>query len=367
MLAHEPSSEVRGMLASKLAADYRSNNFSKSEEKLAIDIFHLLLKDADVTIRTSMSEQLAHCAKAPRDIVLQLSRDIAAVSVPILEHSTVLSEDDLIEIVKSTKEVIKLCAIARRDSISEELSGSLIESSNVIVLQNLFKNRGAAITASQFLSALEFANDSNNLMETLVERGGLPLTVAEKIYSSATDEIRYSLSRQYKLNKTYVSEIANDAREWALLGLAPIGDHVNPRDDEQAQDLIDELHTNDRLSHSLLMRALCAGNMSIFECGIAKLANVPRINARILLMEGSGMGFKGIYAAANMPEGFCEAVKVLLRISLEETDFGRTHREDFRKRVIERIYMGKYNRTVENMEYLLSIIGGRIAASADAH
>ena len=114
------------------------------------------------------------------------------------------------------------------------------------------------------------------------------------------------------------------------------------------------------------MRALCVGNLAVFEMGIARLADIPRINARLLLMESSGKGFAGIYQAAGLPDGFFEAVHVLLRISLEETEFGRVKHNDFRKRVIDRIYIERYNHTVENMEYLLSIIGGRMIP-AHAH
>jgi len=366
-LAQEPSMEVRGMLASKIAAEYRYSRFTKSEEAVAVDIFRVLLKDATATIRASIAEQLAHCPDMPHDIIWSLANDATQVAAPVLEFSSVLTEDDLISIVRSTREVIKLCAVARRESISEALSGCLIEKANSMVLQNLFRNRGAYISADQLLEAWDVIAIDETLIETLVHRGGLPLSIAEKLYNVASDEVKFSLSKQYHLASPILDKAANDSREWTVLGLAPSVDSLNPRNDDQVEDLVDELYVNGRLTHSLLVRALCAGNMGIFECGMAKLADVPRINARILLTEASGLGIDAIYKAAAMPEGFFEAIKVLLRISLEETEFGRTQRADFRKRVIERIYVEKHNRTVENMEYLLSIIGGKITAPANVH
>jgi len=81
-------------------------------------------------------------------------------------------------------------------------------------------------------------------------------------------------------------------------------------------------------------------------------------------MDSGSLGFAAIYKnGTTCRKDFFEAIKTLLQISLEETEFGRAKRSDFRRRVIDRIYMENYHHTVENMEYLLSIIGGRIAAT----
>jgi len=60
-------------------------------------------------------------------------------------------------------------------------------------------------------------------------------------------------------------------------------------------------------------------------------------------------------------------VETLLKISLEETEYGRLRRMDFCKRVVDKIYLEGYHRTVENMEYLIAITGGRVAAKSSLH
>jgi len=366
-LTQEPSPKVRGLLAGKIALEYRDNQFSEVESAVAVDIFRLLIKDAEVKIRRALAEQLAHCPHAPHDIILKLANDEAEVAGFILEHSSVLTEEDLISIVQSTYEVIKLCAIARRQSISEDLSTSLIETSNTLVMQNLFRNKSAAIGERPMMKAWEKITGSDTLLETLVEHGRLPLIIAEKLFLAVSEEYKYRLSKQYRFSTPLINKATNDVREWELLGITPADEKADPSDEDLVEDLVDELHVKGRLTHSLLMRALCVGNLKVFESGIARMANVPRVNARILLMESSGLGLQAIYKASGMPEGFYDAIRVLLRISLEETEFGRIRRSDFRKRIIDRIYMEKLNRTVENMEYLLSIIGGKTIARADVH
>jgi uncharacterized protein (DUF2336 family) len=363
-LTQEPSANVRGMLAAKIAMDYRSGNFSDTEAEIADDIFRILLKDTEKKVRKTLSEQLCHCPHVPRDIVLRLAKDEADIAAPVLEYSYVLTEDDLVAIVASTKEAGKLCAVARRDNISERLSDQLVETRIERVMSDLFRNKGANFSERSLSKAWDYVSSSPSLLETLVHRGGLPLTVAEKLFTAVTDEMKEELSRSYKLSTPLIHKAVGDTREWEVLGIIPTGKSGDPNNDEQVEDLIDQLHMSGRLTHSLIIRALCTGNLNVFETGMARLANVPRVNARILLMDNGALGFYAIYKEAGMPEGFTQAVNTLLRISLEETDFGLHKRNDFRKRVIDRIYSEGAHKSVENMEYLLSIIGGRIAPTS---
>ncbi len=363
-LFQEPSGAVRGVLAAKLAKDYKNGGFSKAEADIAVDIFRLLLKDVEKNVRKTLSEHLSDYAQVPHDIVLKLANDESEIAEHVLEYSPVLTDDDLLSIISSTKEVIKLCAVARRDNLSTSVSGALLETRQPSVLSDLFRNKSSQLSEKGLLSAWQDIAENHSLLETLVHRGSLPLTVAEKLYHVVTDDLKLMLTRHYKLSTPVAQKVASDTREWEMLGIMPGDGAIDPDNDEQVEDLVDQLYMGGRLTHSLLIRALCVGSISVFEAGIARLAGVPRVNARILLMDSGILGFQAIYKAASMPEGFTDAVRILLGISLEETDFGFSRRMDFKKRVIDRIYMEGHHRGVENMSYLLSIIGGKLAVPA---
>lgn len=366
-LIDEPSGQVRSLLAAKIARDYRGGGYSDAEAGIAADIFRLLLKDIEKIVRAALARELAHCDNLPHDIVMKMATDDTEVASHVLEYSFVLTEDDLVSIIRSTREVVKLSAIARRKQVSERIAGELIESRQAIVLHDLFANSGAVLGADDVLKSWEFISGDAPLLETLVRHGNLPLQVAEKLFYVVSEELRTHLSRRYKLNGPVVHKVVSGVREMQMLGVIPAQKTGSPANDEQVEMLVDELFKSERLTHSFLMRALCTGNMGVFEAGIARLAGLPRVNARILMMDGGRLGFDAVYETAGLPEGFREAIRVLLQISLEETEYGRMQRADFRKRVIDRIYIGKYNLTVENMEYLLAIIGGRVAAVASVH
>lgn len=367
-LTQEPSAQIRGVLAGKIAADYRTHQFSTKESQIAEDIFRILLRDADSQIRVAMSQELAHSEHTPHDVILALANDVDdSVSIPILQFSQVLSEDELIQLVRATRSIERQHAVASRESVSQDLCAALMEGGHSVVLHQLFMNQGALLNEANMLPAWKSIAFTPSLLEALVERGSLPLTVVEKLYHACSEQLRQRLSHQYRLHAPALAKAAHDAREWQLLGVAPQMEGSSADDYELAQDLIDDLAMSGRLTHSLIMRALCVGNIGVFECGMARLAEVPRVNARILMLEASGKGLKALYEAASMPEGFYEAVRLLLTLSLEETEFGRKKPLDFRQRIIERITRGHYHRSVENMGYLLSIIGGKISAEQPVH
>src|SRR5277367_2306146 len=132
-LTEEPSSKVRGQLAGKIAMDYRSGSFTAAEAGIANDIFRLLIRDVEKNVRQALAEQLAYCANTPRDIIVRLANDEAEVAAPVLEYSSVLTEEDLIAIVQSSQEVVKLRAVARRSNVSADLASCLVQAHNELV------------------------------------------------------------------------------------------------------------------------------------------------------------------------------------------------------------------------------------------
>lgn len=367
-LLKAPSESARQALVTKVAVAFRQGNFSDTEAAIAADIFRLILKDAEQKVRATLAEHLTGSPNAPHDVVLRLANDEANdVASRVLEHSQVLTEEDLISLIKSTRQVMRLSAVARRSHVTARMSDTLLEVGQEAALEDLFRNQGAKFNAQGLEQHWDMISAHGSLLDALARHGGLPLTIAEKMFSVVSEELKRHISRNYKFRSPIVQKAANDAREWELLGILPLSDMPNPDEDERVEDLVDQLHATARLTHSLLIRSLCTGCLNLFEAGVARLAGVPRANARILIM-GGPIGFHAIYKTANMPEGFVDAVEKLLNIALELSGYGYAKPEDFRKRVVEQVYIQGYQHSVDNMPYLLSIIGGKLSgAPAGTH
>jgi uncharacterized protein (DUF2336 family) len=349
-LQQASSGAVREEIAKKIASGFSAGEFNANEKKIAIEIFQLLLNDAEIQVRKMLSTHLAPSMEAPYEIILPLAKDISEVALPVLEKSYVLSEEDLIAITESTHDVGIMSAIARRDTVSRELSGALLQKSNIAVVETLLRNKSANIDEKDLSGIYANCHQNGSILELMVKRGGLPVTLAEKLFVAVSDEMKKVLTQQYKLSVQMADSTVKDARELATLGLLD--------SDMQTMDiakLVGQLYQHGRLTLSIIIRSLCLGEMRFFEHAMAKLADVPIANARILVLDG-GEGFSSLYKTSCLPMELYSATCYLLKVALEETSYGRYQRTDFKQRLANRLMQDENAGKIEYMDYLLTLI-----------
>jgi uncharacterized protein (DUF2336 family) len=192
------SVDVRADVAGKVASALIAGEFSEKEAQIAQDILHLMVRDVEMGVRLAVAEQLKDSLSAPHDLIVTLAHDRTEVAAPILQYSYVLSEEDLIELVRATHEVAKLAAIARRDSISQPLSGELMATELKEVMRVLMANKGAAVEDAELLKRWEVIAGDSTLAEVLVQRGGLSPAIAEKLYAVVSEEMKPVLARRWR-------------------------------------------------------------------------------------------------------------------------------------------------------------------------
>ena len=366
-LMQDPSPEKRAEVADKVTALYHDDTSKGREKDVALEIIQILARDIEVAVRRAVALSLVDSITIPHDLVWQLANDVADVASPILQHSTLLTEEDLVKVVESTQEVVKLVHVAKRDSISTSLSDALMECGEQKAVHTLLLNEGASISEDSMMKQWDSLSANPTLVEAMVHRGGLPVGIAEKLFSVVSDELKRHLAKAYKLPITLVEDNVEDIREWTTLGMLMPDDEQNGLGEEDLEGFVAQLYKNNHLTYSMVIRALCTGDLAFFEVAMAQLAGVPRGNARILMFDSGPLGFQAFYEKASMPPAFFEAIRALLKLALEITGHGRVKRDDFRHRVINRIYKDKLHETIDNMQYLLTVIGGQFAPSQPVH
>ncbi len=352
LLVREPSAAMRGRIAQKITTGYNSGLFNESEHRLATEIFRLLLKDTEARVRKVLAEELKQNLQVPRDVVWALANDVAEVAVPVLEHSYVLSEEDLITLISATRDTEKLVAMAKRESISRELAHALIETRHHAVARTVIANPGATLAETTLELILEdFARD-HSVLEQLVFRGGLSPAFAEKLFALVSDTLKKQLTKKYRLSRQLVDDAADRARETSTLQF------LSPwMSQQEINGLIDQMHRNKRLTDSVIIRSLCIGDLRFFESAIAKRTGIPASNARILILDPGPLGFKALYASCQLPPDFYEAVHTMLKLALDETEYGSYRTHDYGLVMAHKIRHMGYDKSIPNMDVLLGIIG----------
>src|ERR1700682_2602006 len=86
----------------------------------------MLANDASPLVRQAMAEVFARSADAPAAIVQALALDQASVALPVLEHSPLLIDADLVDIIATGNCEIQ-CAIARRIDLPASVCAAIAE------------------------------------------------------------------------------------------------------------------------------------------------------------------------------------------------------------------------------------------------
>jgi uncharacterized protein (DUF2336 family) len=354
-LLNDPSGDTRAETAAKIAQNFGENNLSDKEREMAQDIFRIMVKDAEVRVREALAQNLKENPDVPHDVAVSLAKDVVSVSLPVLQFSEVLSDADLIEIVRS-QDSAKQVAIAQRETVSETVSSALVDTENADVVSSLVSNEGAEISSGDLEKVVEDFAENDAIKDAMVFRPKLPVTVAERLLTTVSEKMKEELAKRHEIADDLATDLILQTRERAVIGLSAEGDETD------LEKLIHQLNTNDRLTPSIVLRSLCMGDIDFFEASLAELVGVSLENARTVIHDSGKLGLKAAFKRAGLPDTHFPAARAAIDVSREmEFDGGENDRERYSRRMIERILTQYGDLGVdfesEDLEYLLKKMG----------
>lgn len=357
-LLEEPSPRVRAAVATKLAEDIESPRLSVVERAAVQDLIRLMAKDVEVTVRQALSQSLRFANWLPHDLALRLANDVDAVALPMLIDSSVLTDADLIQIVRHGP-VAKQEAIGARPGVSERVADALIDTAHENAVAILMRNATASISERGLGRAVDRFADSDAVKEGMVLRKHLPPAVAERLVAMVSDSLREHLVSHHEVTPSSAADIVLRSREQATVALA-LG-----ASEQDLAGLVAQMHGHGRLTPSLLLRVLCTGDLAFFEVAIAHLANVPVANARILLHDAGTNGLASLYQKSGLPPAFLPVVRAAIDVMHEtRMDGGDNDLQRFRTRVVTRVLTQFEEFNQADLDYLLGKLAGPMLRAA---
>jgi uncharacterized protein (DUF2336 family) len=168
VLAGDEAAEVRRALAEKIRHHGRYCGIGLQQlraRSVADLVVEKLAGDRDASIRVAMAETIKDASDVARKMVRNLAFDeVLAVAAPVLEHSPILSSDDLLELLATAPDQGRLAAISRRRVLDERVAAMLVASRDVPTLTNLLGSSSANVQ--------EVTLDT--LIDAVAEELGLP-------------------------------------------------------------------------------------------------------------------------------------------------------------------------------------------------
>lgn len=352
LLLTDPSGQVRIETATKIATSYGEGKLTEAERKLAEEIFAVMVQDAEVRVRETLASHLKESLTVPHDVALSLAKDVESVSLPVLRSSEVLTDADLVTIIGNAGSA-KQVAVAGRSVVSDQVSSALVESGSEEAVTTLVSNEGAVLSEVTLQKAVDTFGDKEPLQTAMVKRPGLPITVSERLVTLVSEHLRDELVTRQELSSSLATDLLLQTRERATINLS------SGSSEDELVNLVHHMNENDRLTASIVLRALCMGDLAFFEAALAELSGVSLKNSRTLIHDPGQLGLKRLYDKAGLPSAQFTAVRAAIDATREtEYDGGENDRERYSRRIIERILTQYGDLGVEfeadDLEYLLN-------------
>lgn len=355
-LMRNPSTVARQEVLTKITSQYNQkdkNPLSPQETKIIEDIFRVIAQGAEEEIRKTLAQQMAHSPNLPKDIAMKMAADIADVSHPILEHSPVLEETDLIEVMKYISDDATLMAIARRENLPESVTSKLIQKNNTHINKTVLASYGSAISDASYDHLTSGEHLDEETIHSIFDKGSLSVTITEKLLSRVTGKIRESLNEKYQVvfeNKKIKKEMEKNLQLAAstIMGLRLA--------DAQNQKMLEDLRESGKL---MPFSALSMCNCTMFEICLSRMARVPLNNVRILIYTHGKDGLSGLFKKAGIPSNLLNAAYIAVQAlqSFEaESAKSKMKSQPTPKDLVARIRTLAGTREIDHLDFLFSLM-----------
>lgn len=284
-LARDKSSLGRSSLVTAIGdlMDDSGRILTLQEKALMNDILKKLIQDVARPIRKALAEKLSQSHNAPHEVVSLLANDEFDIASPVLLKSDLLSDEDLIEIVRHRTLSHRL-AIAMRRSVSTLVSDALVGTNSVDVIKALLENHGAQITDATMAYLVQQSESVDEFQEPLLRRKDLPLDLSQKMYIWVSAALRQYIVENFAVDKAELD-----------LTVANVADDVSSNDDvrrgdDAAMALAEQLARRNELTADMLVKTLRRGEIALFEAMLAQMLGLRPQVARKLIYEDGGEG-----------------------------------------------------------------------------
>jgi uncharacterized protein (DUF2336 family) len=314
-----------------LARAWLISDLSEDDRAAAEGALLMLLDDPSPLVRQAMSEVFARSTEAPAAIVQALSLDQPSIALPVLEHSPLLIDADLVDIVATGNSEMQ-CAIARRIHLPASVCAAIAEVGSAAAALELIENPYAALAAFSWDRIVERHGHLAAIRESMLVLEDLPAATRAALVAKLSETLAQFVVARNWLSAERAGRVASEARDRSTLNIA-----ARSRGDDM-RGLVAHLRATSQLNAGLILRALLSGNLELFDAALAELADLPQARVAALLHDRGTTGLLALLRRAGMPESTFAAFRVALE-ALHEIGFvdDASGAARLRRRMVERV------------------------------
>ena len=304
--AGERAEATRALARAWLISDLTEEDRAAAEGALLMQ-----LDDASPLVRQAMAEVFARSSEVPAAIVEALSLDQPSVALPILEHSPLLIDADLVDIVATGNSETQ-CAIARRINLPASVCAAIAEVGTAEAALELIENAYAELAPFSWDRIVERHGHLAAIRESMLVLEDLPAATRLALVAKLSDTLAQFVVARNWLSADRAERVASEARDRSTVNIAAVSRG------EDMHGLVRHLRVTGQLTAGLVLRALLSGNLELFEVALAELSDLPRSRVAALLHDRGGASLLALLKRAGLPESTFAAFRVALEADHEK-------------------------------------------------
>jgi len=308
ILARDADEAVRRHLATKIARLMPELDRDGQEQArdYLIQMIEILAQDQIARVRQIVAETLKDVAAAPSHVIQRLARDtVDVVACPVLEFSPLLSDDDLVEIIRGGASSGGLGAISRRHGVGERVADAIVEAEDQEAIAALLENTSAQIREETLDNLVDEALEVTAWHAPLVKRPKLPPRAIRKLAGFVAGSLLGILQARADLDRKTARAVAREVRR-------------RLKEEDRAAAPLDpaaeakSLYEKGELDDQALSRALGAGERDLVRHALALRAEVPVAMVDHILTAHSAKGVTALAWKAGCPMRFAAQLQLRL-------------------------------------------------------
>ncbi len=282
-LAEDASEAVRSALGRRIGQSWKAES-----DDVVQRILGMLGRDQAMRVRHAVAETLKDKIAAPYDLIASLARDTEElVALPVLEHSPVLEDTDLIEIIGAGASDRALSAIARRNDLGSVVTDALVDSGSVPAVTHLLRNGKAQIREETLDRLIDRASDVPPWQEALVERDGIPHAATVKLAGILADHLLAKLVQRHALDPKLAQDLQKVAQQRVREAIAK---PARGNDQARLDARIDQLraqHEAGQLDDASVLAAIVSQDRTFVIAALHVVTELPLLTVIDVLRSGS--------------------------------------------------------------------------------
>ena len=223
--------------------------------------------------------------------------------------------------------------MAKRVSVSDHVARAIIRFGDSHAVAEVAANDGALISEETASNILDIYKNDDLIAESMIMRRDLPPKIVEKMITLVSEQMVSKLTQRHSVPAEMAVDLAVRSRERAMVDFI---DQAWVTKD--LQGLVTHIHANGRLTTSLIIRAICSGQMRFAEHGLAILSGVSLQKSVLMIHDGGPFGLKALCTRAGLNEKMSQiihaAVVIYRDLEMSGLDYDRAK---FQALMIERV------------------------------